>query len=95
LAVSDRVTALGGCRNLCGRALCRQSPSRRDSALEVVPRLSIEGREHSTVRRRRSRDSLGPKFFYCAPQYKVLISCAFPGALTYRKALISIGILET
>ena len=40
LAVSNRVAALGGGRILCGRALCRQGSNRRDSALEVVPRLT-------------------------------------------------------
>src|SRR5262245_56408149 len=39
LAVPNRVTALGGSRIVCGRALCRQSPNRRHSALELpVPR---------------------------------------------------------
>jgi len=42
LAVPDRVSALGGGRIVCGRALCKQSPVRRHSALEVAcpPRLS-------------------------------------------------------
>jgi hypothetical protein len=47
LAVPDRVTALGGSRIVCGRALCRQSPNRRHSALELpVPRLSPTGRRN-------------------------------------------------
>jgi hypothetical protein len=37
LAVPDRVTALGGSRIVCGRALCRQSPIRRHSALVPCP----------------------------------------------------------
>jgi hypothetical protein len=35
LAVPNRVSALGGRRIVCGRALCRQSPICRHSALEV------------------------------------------------------------
>ena len=72
LAVSNRVTALGGGRIVCGRALCRQSPIRRHSALEVpvLPAFTMEDPRILSVGRWRSRGALGPKFFYCASQHK-------------------------
>ena len=64
LAVSDRVTALGGSRIVCGRALCRQSPNRRHSALELpVPRLSHTGRRHFTSRISAASGAVSPKIF--------------------------------
>jgi hypothetical protein len=73
LAVPNRVAALGGGRILCGRALCRQSLNRRDSALEVSPGFPIEGRLHFNSRSIAKPGLFSPKFFYCAPQYKDLI----------------------
>ena len=72
LAVPDRVSALGGGRIVCGRALCRQSPIRRHSALEVPvpPALTTEDPRILSVGRWRSRGAFGPKFFYCASQHK-------------------------
>jgi hypothetical protein len=64
LAVPYRVTALGGSRIVCGRALCRQSPNRRHSALELpVPRLSPTGRRHFTSRLAVGPGSVSPKIF--------------------------------
>ncbi len=71
LAVSDRVSALGGGRIVCGRALCMQSPSRRHSALEVPvpPVLTTEDPRILSVGRWWGRGALRPKFFYCASQH--------------------------
>jgi hypothetical protein len=64
LAVPNRVTALGGSRIVCGRALCRQSPNRRHSALELpVPRLSPAGRRHFTSRPWTGPGCASPKIF--------------------------------
>jgi hypothetical protein len=64
LAVPDRVTALGGSRIVCGRALCRQSPNRRHSALELpVPRLSPTGRHHFNSRAVAGPRRAPPKIF--------------------------------
>jgi hypothetical protein len=64
LAVPNRVTALGGSRIVCGRALCRQSPNRRHSALELpVPRLSPTGPRHFTSRLAAEPGRLSPKIF--------------------------------
>jgi len=64
LAVPDRVTALGGSRIVCGRALCRQSPNRRHSALELpVPRLSPTGRHHFNSRAAAGPTRAPPKIF--------------------------------
>jgi hypothetical protein len=64
LAVPNRVTALGGSRIVCGRALCRQSPNRRHSALELpVPRLSPTGPRHFTSRLTAEPGRLSPKIF--------------------------------
>jgi hypothetical protein len=64
LAVPDRVTALGGSRIVCGRALCRQSPNRRHSALELpVQRLSPTGRGHFTSRPPAGPGGVSPKIF--------------------------------
>jgi hypothetical protein len=64
LAVPNRVTALGGSRIVCGRALCRQSPNRRHSALELpVPRLSPTGRRHFSSRPAAGPGRLSPKIF--------------------------------
>jgi hypothetical protein len=72
LAVSDRVSALGGGRIVCGRALCRQGPIRRHSALEVPvpPALTTEDARILSVGWWRGRGTLRPKFFYCATQHK-------------------------
>jgi len=77
LAVSDRVSALGGSRIVCGRTLCRQSPIRRHSALEVPvpPAFTTEDPRILSVGRWRSRGALRPKFFYCATQHKSLPKC--------------------
>jgi hypothetical protein len=64
LAVPNRVTALGGSRIVCGRALCRQSPNRRHSALELpVPRLSPTGRRHFNSRLAAGPRRGSPKIF--------------------------------
>ena len=64
LAVPNRVTALGGSRIVCGRALCRQSPNRRHSALELpVPRLSPTGRRHFSSRLVAGPSRAAPKIF--------------------------------
>ena len=64
LAVPNRVTALGGSRIVCGRALCRQSPNRRHSALELpVPRLSPTGRRHFNSRLGAGPRRASPKIF--------------------------------
>jgi hypothetical protein len=64
LAVPNRVTALGGSRIVCGRALCRQSPNRRHSALELpVPRREPGGPRHFTSRPRAASGGYGPKIF--------------------------------
>ena len=64
LAVPNRVTALGGSRIVCGRALCRQSPNRRHSALELpVPRLSPTGRRHFNSRAAAAPRRASPKIF--------------------------------
>jgi hypothetical protein len=75
LAVSDRVSALGGSRIVCGRALYRQSPIRRHSALElpVPPALTTEDPRILSAGRWRNRGALRPKFFYCASHHKCLI----------------------
>ncbi len=79
LAVPDRVSALGGGRIVCGRALCKQSPVRRHSTLEVPvpPVLTTEDPRILSVARWRSRGALRPKFFYCASQHKCLIRRRF------------------
>jgi hypothetical protein len=46
LAVPDRVTALGGRRIVCGRALHNQSPNRRHSALEVPVPPAFAAKTH-------------------------------------------------
>jgi hypothetical protein len=64
LAVPNRVTTLGGSRIVCGRALCRQSPNRRHSALELpVPRLSPRGRRHFNSRPLAGPGWRSPKIF--------------------------------
>jgi hypothetical protein len=64
LAVPDRVTALGGSRIVCGRALCRQSPNRRHSALELpVPGFRQLGRRHFTSRPVVRPGTVSPKIF--------------------------------
>ena len=64
LAVPNRVTALGGSRIVCGRALCRQSPNRRHSALELpVPRLSPRRRRHFSSRPVAGSACVSPKIF--------------------------------
>ena len=64
LAVPDRVTALGGSRIVCGRALCRQSPNRRHSAPTLpVPRPSPTGRRHFTSRPAARPRRGSPKIF--------------------------------
>ena len=75
LAVSDRVSALGGGRIVCGRAWYRQSPIRRHSALEVPvpPALTTEDPRILSVDWWRGRGAVRPKFFYCASQHKWLI----------------------
>jgi len=82
LAVPNRVSALGGGRIVCGRALCRQSPIRRHSALEVPvpPALATEDARILSAGRWRSRGRLSPKFFYCASQHKCLIRRRFSAA---------------
>jgi len=82
LAVSDRVSALGGGRIVCGRALCMQSPIRRHSAPEVPvpPALATEDPRILSVGRWRGRGALRPKFFYCASQHKCLIQRRFSAA---------------
>jgi hypothetical protein len=71
LAVPNRVTALGGSRIVCGRALCRQSPNRRHSALELpVPRLSPRDGVILTAGHSWGRAAFCPKFFYCASQHE-------------------------
>ena len=64
LAVPNRVTTLGGSRIVCGRALCRQSPNRRHSALQLlVPRFSPRGRRHFSSRLATAPGCISPKIF--------------------------------
>jgi hypothetical protein len=72
LAVPDRVTALGGSRIVCGRALCRQSPNRRHSVLELpVPGFRQQDGAILPAAQWWGRGPFRPKFFYCAPQHEL------------------------
>ncbi len=64
LAVSDRVSALGGGRIFCGRALRTQSPIRRPSTLEVpVPPAHHGGRAYFISRPVARPGRASPKIF--------------------------------
>ena len=90
LAVPNRVTALGGSRIVCGRALCRQSPNRRHSALELpVPRLSPRGRRHFNSRPLAGPDCVSPKIFLLCDAASAL--CQVPDSAPVFRCLTEVN----